>query len=352
MFLFLKHFCVLCAGLLCTTAAIAQMRFEPGRERIPNAHVLMTTVPSKAGYLLRLFVTRPHGAAGKLPVAFLVGWLSCDSVEQVRGPEDGFVQLMWDIASYSGMATVRMDKPGVGDSGGRKCSEIDFNEELQAYRSAFAALQQIDFINAARVYIVGESNGAAFAPLVAENAPVRGYLVFSGWYKTWLEHMLEHERRRMKLSGLAEPEIDSRMKRYATFYDLYLNGGQTPAEIIAQHPEMKVIWYDQPHHQYGRPAKYYQQLQALNLAEAWSKVSVSVLAVHGEYDWVMSSDDGRLLANELNARQPGSAEFINWPKLDHVLYAHARPELAFHRDPQQAYDPKLTDYVLAWLKAH
>ena len=66
----------------------------------------------------------------------------------------------------------------------------------------------------------------------------------------------------------------------------------------------------------------------------------------------MSSDDGRLLVDELNARQPGSAEFVNWPKLDHVLYRHARAQLAFHQDSQQAYDAKVTDYVLAWLKAH
>lgn len=352
MYLFRRLCCVLFTVLLCVVAAAAQLRFEPGREHIPNSDVLMTTVLSKTGYPLRLYVTRPLGTKDKVPVAFLVGWLSCDSVEQVKGPEDGFVQLIWDIASRSGMATVRMDKPGVGDSGGGKCSELDFNDELEAYRSALAALPQIDFIDSSRIYIVGESNGGGFAPLVTGDTPVRGYLVFSGWYKTWLEHMLEHERRRMKLSGLAEPEINSRMKGYATFYDLYLNGKHTPAEIMAQHPEMKSIWYDQPDHQYGRPARYYQQLQSLNLANAWSKVSVPVLAVHGEYDWVMSSDDARLLVDDLNARKPGSAEFVNWPKLDHVLYRHSRAELAFHRDPQQAYDPKLTDYVLAWLKAH
>jgi pimeloyl-ACP methyl ester carboxylesterase len=35
--------------------------------------------------------------------------------------------------------------------------------------------------------------------------------------------------------------------------------------------------------------------QELNLAEAWDKVSVPVLAIHGEYDWVMSADDYKLM---------------------------------------------------------
>lgn len=77
-----------------------------------------------------------------------------------------------------------------------------------------------------------------------------------------------------------------------------------------------------------------------------------MLAVHGEYDWVMSGGDFQLLTAALNARHPGSAEFIAWKRLDHLLYAHATPELAFHRDPRQAYDPKLSEYVLDWLKRH
>ena len=262
----------LSSALLCLLLAPASaVELQPGREQIPGAETMMAMVPSAAGYPLRIFVTRPKHAGDKLPVIFVVGWLSCDSVEQPKGPEDGFIQLVWDLAGRSGFATYRVDKPGVGDSGGPKCGEADFNTELEAYRSAFAAMKDIAFLDTSRVYMLGFSNGGGFAPLVAGESPVRGYMVFSGWYKTWLEHMLEHERRRMKLSGLPEPVINARMKRYATFHDLYLNHRQTPGQVIAAHPELKEIWYDKPDSQYGRPAAYYQQLQALNLAEAGTR---------------------------------------------------------------------------------
>jgi pimeloyl-ACP methyl ester carboxylesterase len=187
---------------------------------------------------------------------------------------------------------------------------------------------------------------------VAGDTAVRGYLVFSGWYKTWLEHMMEHERRRMKLSGVSETDNNARMKQYATFYDLYLNSKKTPAAVIAERPELKVIWYDEPERQYGRPASFYWQLQELNLAEAWSRVNVPVLAVHGEYDWIMSADDYKLLAEAVNARHPGTAVYVDWPKADHGLYTHANAEKAFGRDTQQGYDPKMSEYVLEWLKGH
>jgi pimeloyl-ACP methyl ester carboxylesterase len=325
---------------------------QPGREHIPGADVFITTVRIPAGYPLRAFITRPKDVSGKLPVIFEVAWLSCDSVEQPKGPEDGFTQLIWELASRSGFATYRVDKPGVGESGGPKCSGLDFTTELEAYRAAFKAMRDVDFLDLSRIYVIGFSNGGGVAPFVAGDAPVRGYLVFSGWYKTWLEHMLELERRRMRLTGVPEPEISTRMKQFATFYDLYLNGKKTPGQIISDHPEFKSIWYDEPEHQYGRPAAFYHQLQDLNLAEAWQKVNAPVLAVHGEFDWIMSEDEFKLLANAVNARHPRSAIYVNWPKMDHLLYIHSDEKKAFGRDPDKKYDPQLTQFVLDWLKKH
>jgi|HubBroStandDraft_6_1064221.scaffolds.fasta_scaffold06305_6 pimeloyl-ACP methyl ester carboxylesterase len=338
--------------LLWLTATATAQQLQPGREHIPGAEALMGLVQTPAGYPLRVFVTRPEKASGKLPVIFVAAWLSCDSTEAPKGPTDGFTQLLFEVAGRSGFVTYRMDKPGTGESGGPKCGDADFTTELQAYQTAFAAMQQLPFVDPSRIYVIGFSNGGGFAPLVAGDTPVRGYLVFSGWYKTWLEHMLEHERRRMGLSGLSETEINARMKQYSTFYDLYLNGKKTPGAVIAERPEFKAIWYDEPEHQYGRPASFYQQLQALNLAEAWSRVNVPVLAVHGEYDWIMSADDYKLLVDAVNAQHPGSAVYVDWPRADHGLYTHASLQKAFGSDPQQGYDTKLSEYVLEWLKGH
>lgn len=331
------------------TLALA-IALSPGREKIPGAESFIGSVQMPDGYALRTFVTRPRGARGKLSVLFEVAWLSCDSVEQPKGPEDGFTQLVWDLAAH--YATFRVDKPGVGESGGPKCGDLDFATELAAYRAAFAALGEVEFIDASRVWIVGFSNGGGFAPLVAGELPVRGYLAFSGWYKTWLEHMLEHERRRMRLAGSSDAQIADRMRKYATFYDLYLNGGETPGQILAAHPDFEELWSDEPERQYGRPAKFYMQLQQQNLARAWERVDAPVLLVHGEYDWVMSGSDHALLASSLNARKPGNAEFLEWPHADHGLYTHASEGKAFHRDPEQKYDPRLTARVLSWLRAH
>src|SRR5581483_934899 len=166
------------------------------------------------------------------------------------------------------------------------------------------------FVDRERLFLFGISNGGGFAPLVAEDTPVRGYVVDGGWIKTWYEHMLEIERRRLTLSGKGAAEINALMKWEARLYSAYLLDRQAPAEIFARYPQTKSLWEGDPEHQYGRPIAYYQQLQDLNLMAAWSQVKVPVLALHGQFDWIMSGDDFPILVSLVNQNTPGAAQFV------------------------------------------
>jgi hypothetical protein len=84
--------------LLWLTATATAQQLQPGREHIPGAEALMGLVQTPAGYPLRVFVTRPEKASGKLPVIFVAAWLSCDSTEAPKGPTDGFTQLLFEVA--------------------------------------------------------------------------------------------------------------------------------------------------------------------------------------------------------------------------------------------------------------
>src|SRR5205085_11213332 len=102
---------------------------------------------------------------GKLRGVLVVGWLSCDAVERapaMRG--ERFAELMYEIASRSGFITVRIDKPGVGDSQGPACGEADFQTELAAYRDAFDALAAMERVDSSKIFVIGLSNGGGFAP--------------------------------------------------------------------------------------------------------------------------------------------------------------------------------------------
>jgi pimeloyl-ACP methyl ester carboxylesterase len=318
------------------------------RETIPGVDVTYGDVMVTNGERVRLIVTRPVNTVGPLPVAFLVGWLSCDSVSWPNGPKFGFAHLMIQIARESGFMTVRMEKPGVGDSTGPPCASLDFQQELSAYRAAFAALARLPGVDPSRIFLVGMSNGAGFAPLVANGSSVKGYVFIGGWVKTWYEHMLEHERRRLALVGRAPGEINAAMGRFATFYELFLIERLTPGEVILRHPELKRDWYDDKDGQYGRPAAFFQQLQALNLADAWSKVKVPVLVVQDEYDWVMSADDHTMVAELVEKNGAGLATLIFAPKTSHTF--EVLPDMRASYDGSGPYNADVGARVVRWLR--
>ncbi len=210
------------------------------RESYPNVDVIYDSVTSPDGKRLRTIITKPRNAKGKLPVIFVAGWLSCDSVEAPAGTKDASGLVFQGLARLPQFSLFRVDKQGVGDSEG-VCAETDFESELGGYRAAFRALKNYDFIDSNRVFILGISNGGGFAPLVpesqAEQQQVRGYISVGGWAKTWFEHMLEIERRRFTLIGKTPAEVTEMMKRAATLYYEWLIKDRPVGDILKEQPQ-------------------------------------------------------------------------------------------------------------------
>ena len=327
---------------------------EVPRESYPDADVIYGSVSGSKGEKLRTIITRPKNATGKLPVIFVAGWLSCDSVEAPNDTTDATSLVLRALAQLPGFCTVRVDKPGVGDSEG-VCAETDFDTELAGYRAAFRSLAQQDFIDPDQVYLLGISNGGGFAPLIpeteAEQARIRGYVSVGGWVKTWLEHMFEIERRRFTLSGKSPGDVNDRMKAAATLYPEWLNKGRTVEEIVRDRPNVAEIWPEGADraHLYGRPLAFYQQLQKLNLAATWSRVRVPTLVLHGQYDWIMSRADAEMIAQYVNANSPGAARFMELPATGHTFQHYLTMEDAF-AGKEAPFDPSTAKLVTDWLK--
>ncbi|MEP6936809.1 MAG: alpha/beta fold hydrolase [Chthoniobacterales bacterium] len=325
---------------------------EEPRENIPGVEVLYDSIKDTHDEQLRTIITRPPSGKEKFPVIFVAGWLSDDSIEAPDNTKSGTGLIFRALAKLPGFATMRMDKPGVGDSEG-DCAETDFETELAGYRAAFASLTKYDFIDPHRVYIVGVSNGGGFAPLIASTESdakrIRGYVVAGGWVKTWFEHMMEIERRRLTFEGRSPEEVNNAMKGAAAFYTDYLINEQTPGEILKRHPDFASLWSDDGTHQYGRPARFYHQLQRLNLAAAWSKVAVPTLAVHGEYDWIMSRADHEMIASYVNANKAGLARFVELAKTGHTLDHYPDMQSAFKFEAA-SFDPAVLQLLTGWFR--
>jgi pimeloyl-ACP methyl ester carboxylesterase len=338
------------ASLASTTDTVALPRKGGADESYPGVVVRYEAMRDAQGQRIRLIVTHPRTAGTRFPTIFVVGWLSCDSVEAPPGTTDATQLVMQSIARLPGFATVRMDKPGVGDSEGN-CAATDFVTELGDYRQALREIRGYDFVDTSRIFLFGISNGGGFAPLVAEGSAIRGYVVDGGWIKTWYEHMLEIERRRLALAGTSICEINSLMKSVAQLYGAYLLERRPPAEIFAQWPQLQGLWQGDSEHQYGRPVAYYQQLQNLNLMAAWSEVKVPVLVLHGEFDWIMSRDDLETAASLVNRNSPGTAQFVELPRTGHTFEHYPSLQAAFSGSALP-FDAAVAQRITEWFARH
>ncbi|HJW37508.1 MAG TPA: hypothetical protein VJ420_02670 [Candidatus Udaeobacter sp.] len=322
------------------------------RESYPNADVIYDSVTSPNGKRLRTIITKPRNAKGKLPVIFVAGWLSCDSVEAPAGTKDASGLVFQGLARLPQFSLFRVDKQGVGDSEGA-CAETDFESELGGYRAAFRALKNYEFIDSNRVFIFGISNGGGFAPLVpesqAEQQQVRGYISVGGWAKTWFEHMLEIERRRFTLLRKGPAEVTEIMKRAATLYYEWLIKDRPVGDILKEQPQLADIWPEGKDHAhlYGRPLAFYQQLQKLNLAAAWSRVMAPTYALRGEFDWIMSREDHQLIVAYVSANG-GDAYAYEVPKTGHTFQHYLSLADAF-KGKEAPFDLKVIQLLIDWL---
>ena len=323
------------------------------RENYPNVDVIYDSITAPDGKRLRTIITKPREAKKKLPVIFVVGWLSCDSVEAPADTKDAAGLVFRGLAQLPEFCLYRMDKHGVADSEG-VCAETDFQSELGGYRAAFRALKNYDFIDNNRVYMLGISNGGGFAPLVpesdAEQTQVRGYISVGGWVKTWFEHMLEIERRRFALMGKSPGEVNDRMKAAATLYYEWLIKGRSVDDILKEQPQLADLWPEGKDyaHLYGRPLGFYQQLQQLNLAAAWSRVKVPTYVLRGAFDWIMSREDSELITAYVN-KNGDLASFYEIPNTGHTFQHYLSLADAF-KGKSAPFDPKVIALLADWLR--
>jgi pimeloyl-ACP methyl ester carboxylesterase len=306
------------------------------------------------GPRLRTVLTRPSGSRGPLPAILFVQWLSCDSIELPASQTDGWSRMLRHIARDSGAVMMRTEKAGVGDSEGGPCAGLDYETELRHHREALAALRQSGQADPERIVVFGASMGGNMAPLVAQGQEVAGVMIWGGGAHTWFERMLGFERRAKELEGLPAGELDSYVKQVTRFFHGYLLDGRTPEAIVRDAPELEGVWArivgtgEGTH--YGRPLAFHWQAQARNWPAAWAAVKAPVLAVYGEYDWFESADAHRLVADLVNAGEPGRGRFVVIPKTDHHFVRYPDRLAAYREEGGTVNADAAADEMLHWLR--
>lgn len=140
-------------------------------------------VPTPAGHVLAGTLTLPRGASLEHPVGAVVTITGSGAQDRDEGMAilgfRPFYQLA-DSLGRRGIAVLRMDDRGTGESGGtfKGATSSDFAEDA---RAGLAYLRTRSEIDGRMLAVVGHSEGAVIAPMVADREPtLRAIVLLAG----------------------------------------------------------------------------------------------------------------------------------------------------------------------------
>lgn len=293
-------------------------------EEIDGCEVIYDAVPSPDSAWLRTIVARPTSGDGPFPAVLMIQGLRCTSIDspfpEYRG---GFVEISHRLCQL-GYVTLRVEKSGIGDSGGEACSEIDLHTELQGYQAGLDALFAYPFADSEAVFIFGHSMGGVMAPLVAVDRSVRGIAVFGTIGRNLFDYLLENHERQLSLQETEDTALEAEMAVYSEFVWPLLAAEMTPSQVFETLPHLDgVIEAIDGDHFHGRHIDFFHQLQALQIPQFWSTIGTGtrVLALHGSFDWIASAVDHRLIAGAAEL-YVAPAQYLSIEGMDHAFTIH------------------------------
>ena len=295
-------------------------------EQIPGVFTVYGSVETGDGVRLRTLIAIPESASAPLKPLLFTQWVSCGSVEYRAG--SGGREILARLARESGLALVRVERAGSGDSESPACDALDYDTEVQHYTDAFAQLLENELIDPSAVYLYGASLGTTTAPLVAAALQTKGYdiagiAVQGGGALTHFERMLIFDRLYLERrpDAVAPASIHDGMRARSRFHTEYLIKGRQPDDIAADSAEMAAVRADirglgETDH-YGRPFAWHQQAARRNFLSAWAAVDAPALVIFNSFDQFETRDGHALIVETINRLRPGTAKLIEQQGVGH-----------------------------------
>lgn len=307
-------------------------------------------VVEAAGLRLRRLLTLPKTGDGPFPTLMIVQGLGCFSVDNEPAANPTYRPII-EALSQQGYATLRIDKPGTGDSEGGPCEAVDFETELAGYRAGLASLQDDPRVDPAQLFVFGHSMGGIMMPSLVDGFDVAGVAVYGSGFKSWLQYQLDSVRRQKALEGLPPPMVDAAGRDAEQLAAHLLVLGWSLQQFRDEFPAAAAGY---PHGETlfgGKPVRYFQQLHGHRLPQEWAEVDTQVLALYGAADFVSFEDDHRGIVDTVNHARPGRAELRVLPGIDHWFRQAGDFAASRQQAGQGPYNPVMIETLAEWLQS-
>jgi pimeloyl-ACP methyl ester carboxylesterase len=314
-------------------------------ETLPSGTVVLDAV-NRGAQRLRAIWTVPE-TPPPYPVIWLLPGATWLTEERCLPPGGSLLELVRGF-TRAGFATLRVDRSGLGDSEGPPCTELDLDAELEDWRAVLAYVEQHPWLAPERLFIYARSLGGLLAPLIARTPPLRAITVWGTSARRWQPAMLEASRRQYTLAGARGEPLEHTLALLERLSTLLYRDGLSPERAFAEQPELRVLENDAftGDRIYLRSARFFQQLAACDVAEAWRNVACPVLSLHGSADYLGFAEHAAEIA-ELAPR----GQHLELPGIDHFHHARASIEESFANPFSGDFNPAGLEAVLRFFCA-
>ena len=281
-----------------------------------NYHIEeVTFVNEKEGNTLVGTLTIPKGE-GPFPAMVLVS----GSGQQDRDEELMNHRPFWVIADYMsrhGIAVLRYDDRGIGDSEGevKNATSMDFSYDAEA---AFDYLHNRKEINASKVGILGHSEGGIINFMVSARRPEVAFLIsLAGPSVNGIEVLKEQQKAILRASGMLEEAVQFNSNTNAQMFDI-IEASSSREEADSLLRQLLKGWgyneelIEQTVGQMASPWMYY--FLKYDPTEAIIKTNCPALLLNG-------SKDLQVIASQ------------NLPAYEKIIAEHGKTNLTLHELP-------------------
>ncbi len=335
---------------LILTASLSEKPRDPGG---PNYMVTYSHIVDQ-GKKMRTIITTPK-KPGKHPGFMFIQGFSPVSYDFTLQGSTGDVSsldgpLLYEFAN-SNFVTIRVEKPGVGDSEGGPFAPMDYHSEIGIYKEALKQLKSLTMTDKDNVFIFGHSMGGAFGPMIAAENPVKGIAVYGTASRTWFEYLLDTIRYQGLVGGDTFENADEVSRQGARLMALVFLENKSPEEVKKSHPQLSQLadaffpggLFN------GKNLDFWRQLAQINFPAYWAKTKAHVLSVRGESDFVTYDADHKLIADVMNKVSPGLGTFKIAPHSDHLFHAFATEQESMKNFQKGKFSPVFTKMMMDWI---
>ncbi|HMP80016.1 MAG TPA: alpha/beta fold hydrolase [Pirellulaceae bacterium] len=328
--------------------------------------IVELTIPIAGGqYELSGTLTHPHGN-GPFPVAVLISG---------SGPQDRDETIFdhkpfWVIADHlttSGFAVFRYDERGVGKSTGvfAEATTRDFANDIVDIVRYLSGQQVID---AGRIVLIGHSEGAIIAPMVAaENTNIAGIVMMAGPGVPGRQIVLNQTRLIGKAAGMNDAALDAQQQMLVRLLspdintedalkNAFLDGikqlqGTLPDEMQQTQESFETLIGELlPSVTKQFQSKWFQYFLDYDPAPALAKIKVPVLVMIGDKD-LQVDPDLNLPVIETQLKKAGNRDVVikRFDNLNHLFQTCTSGEPREYAVIEETFAPIALESLSQWL---